>query len=180
MAYIFPTSHLHKRWESLVADFGEERGITLFSEFCEGTRGLVPIRPDTRIQHFDEGLRGDFYFLGRWLWRELGKDEKSAGGIIADIGVGVAHRSDEVGNDGLLVLDVAENLRGKGALLAVGRVVKDVFQVGEVGVRKDNKAQLNCTNVRIVIQCVALGIVFGKVAFQNRFVECSVKITAST
>ena len=63
----------------------------------EGTRGLIPIRPDTRIQHFDEGPRGDFYFLDRRFWRELGKDEKGAHGIIADIGVGVAHSGDEVG-----------------------------------------------------------------------------------
>src|SRR5258708_39751920 len=33
MSQIFPTSHFQKRWESLVGDFGEERGITLFSEF---------------------------------------------------------------------------------------------------------------------------------------------------
>jgi len=79
-----------------------------------------------------------------------------------------------------LFLDVAKYLRGQGTLIAVGRVGQDVFEVGEVGIRKDNKAQLNGTDVQIVIQCVALGIVFGKVAFRNRFVECSVKIAAST
>ena len=78
------------------------------------------------------------------------------------------------------LLDVAEYLRGQGALLAVGGVVQDVFEVGEVSIRKDNKAQLNGTDALIVIQCVALGIVFGKVTFQNGFLECIVKIAAST
>src|ERR1700730_7207545 len=139
MTQIVPTSHFQKRWESLVTDFSEERRVALFSQLRDGTRGLVPIRPDTRIQHLDEGLRGDSYFLDRRFWRELGKDEKGASGIIADIMVGVAHSGDEVGYDGLLVLDVAEYLRGQGALLAVGGVVQDVFEVGEVSIRKDNK-----------------------------------------
>jgi hypothetical protein len=79
---------------------------------------------------------------------------KAAGAraIIADVGVGVAHSRDEVGHDGLLVLDVAENLRGQSALLAVGGVVQDVLEVGEVGIGKDNKAQLNGADVRVEVQ----------------------------
>jgi hypothetical protein len=107
-----------------------------------------------------KGRGGGFYFLDRRFWRELGKDEKGAHGIIADIGVVVAHSGDEVGYDGLFVLDVAEYLRGQGALLSLRGVMQDAFKVGEVDIGKDNKAQLNGTNVRIFIQRVALGIVF--------------------